>query len=192
MRPAEQDFEAAIQAASAGASLFSLAKAYRSDSPAKIAALPQHRDAQAFEALRDASDAQLEVSGRRPRVLLVNLGKVAEHTGRATWAKNFFEVGGIEAVGNDGFASPEDAVVALKDCGAQVAVLCGTDGLYETEVSRYAPALRAAGVHKLFLAGRPGERQAAYEDAGVQGFIFVGCDVLGTLQETLSGLGMWS
>lgn len=192
VRPAEQAFEGAIEAASAGASVFSLAKAFSGERPAKIAALPQHRDAQAFEALRDASDAQLDASGRRPRVLLVNLGKVAEHTGRATWAKNFFEVGGIEAVGNDGFATPEEAVAGLKECGAQVAVLCGTDGLYESEVGRFAPALLAAGVQKLFLAGRPGERQSQYEDAGVQGFIYVGCDVLGTLQETLSGLGMWS
>ena len=50
-----------------------------------------------FEALRSASDRFLAASGARPRVFLANLGPVAVHTARATFARNFLEAGGIEA-----------------------------------------------------------------------------------------------
>ena len=34
----------------------------------------------------------------RPKVFLANLGKLSEFTARATFAKNFYEAGGIEAL----------------------------------------------------------------------------------------------
>ena len=65
--------------------------------------LPRIRLAEPFEALRDTSDAILKKTGARPKVFLANLGKLSEFTARAMFAKNFYEAGGIEAVGNDGF-----------------------------------------------------------------------------------------
>ena len=44
-----------------------------------------------------------------------------------------------------------------------------------------AKALTAAGARHIYLAGRPGEREAALKAAGVQAFVFAGCDVLATL-----------
>ena len=63
-----------------------------------IAPLPAIRLAEPFEALRDASDRLLAATGARPKVFLANLGTPADFTARATFAKNFFEAGGIEAV----------------------------------------------------------------------------------------------
>ena len=37
-------------------------------------------------------------TGARPKIFLANLGTIADFTARATFAKNFFEAGGIEAV----------------------------------------------------------------------------------------------
>ena len=62
-----------------------------------IEPLPRIRLAEPFEALRDASDRALAKTGARPKVFLANLGKVADFTARAMFAKNFFEAGGIEA-----------------------------------------------------------------------------------------------
>ena len=59
------------------------------------------RLAEPFEALRDASDRQLAKTGARPKIFLANLGTPADFTARATFAKNFFEAGGIEAVDGD-------------------------------------------------------------------------------------------
>ena len=77
-------------------------------------ALPSVRLAEPFETLRDASDRILAQSGARPKVFLANLGKLADFTARATFAKNFFEAGGIEAVTNDGFAGRDQMIAAFK------------------------------------------------------------------------------
>ena len=64
----------------------------------KFDPLPCIRLAEPFEQLRDASDRMLAQTGARPKIFLANLGKPADFTARATFAKNFFEAGGIEAV----------------------------------------------------------------------------------------------
>jgi methylmalonyl-CoA mutase len=64
----------------------------------KFEALSPMRLAAPFERLRDRSDEILKATGTRPQVFLANLGTPADFTARATFAKSFFEVGGIEAV----------------------------------------------------------------------------------------------
>jgi methylmalonyl-CoA mutase len=64
----------------------------------KFDALPPMRLAAPFERLRDRSDQILKDKGARPKVFLANLGTAADFTARATFAKSFFEIGGIEAV----------------------------------------------------------------------------------------------
>jgi methylmalonyl-CoA mutase len=139
------------------------------------------RLAEPFEALRDASDRMLAKSGTRPKVFLANLGKLSEFTARAMFAKNFYEAGGIEAEGNDGFRDQAAMIAAYKSSGARLACLCSSDRGYEKEAAEAARALTGAGaiVH---LAGRPGENDANWRQAGVKAFIFMGCDVLSTLQ----------
>ena len=46
-----------------------------------------------------------------------------------------------------------------------------------------AKALQAAGARHIYLAGRPGEQEAALRAAGVGDFIFAGGDALAALQE---------
>jgi methylmalonyl-CoA mutase len=64
----------------------------------KFDALPPMRLAAPFEGLRDRSDQILKDRGARPKVFLANLGAPADFTARATFAKSFFETGGIEAI----------------------------------------------------------------------------------------------
>jgi len=149
--------------------------------PAVPALLPCHRLAEPFEVLRDASDGVLAETGVRPKIFLANLGHLADFTARATYAKNFFEAGGIAAITNDGFESREDTLAAFKASGACLACLCGADASYAGEAAESALALRAAGAAHIFLAGRPGELESALKAAGVGTFIYVGCDVVATL-----------
>lgn len=142
-------------------------------------ALPRIRLAEPFEALRDASDDMLAKSGARPKVFLANLGTQAEFTVRATYAKNFFEAGGIEAVTNDGFVSLDDMAAALKASGASLACLCSSDEVYAREAAAAACAL-APHVKHLYLAGRSPETESL-QQAGVQSFIYAGVDALATL-----------
>ena len=142
-------------------------------------ALPRIRLAEPFERLRDASDAILAKTGSRPKVFLATLGTLADFTARASFAKNFFEAGGITAIGGDGFASRDAMVAAFKASGAKLACLCSSDAVYETEAADAAKAL--AGATHIYLAGRPRAQEAALTAAGVGTFIYAGCDVLATL-----------
>jgi methylmalonyl-CoA mutase len=111
----------------------------------------------ATEALRDAADRAAK-AGDRPKVFLANLGPLADFTARATYARNFFEAGGIAAVTNDGFASRDEMAAAFKASGAALACLCSSDEIYAGEAEAAAQVLRAAGAMHTYLAGRPGAR----------------------------------
>ena len=143
--------------------------------------LPAIRLAEPFEALRDASDKLLARTGARPKIFLANLGTPADFTARTTFAGNFFAAGGIEAVSDESGAPPALAS-AFKASGLALACLCSSDSVYEREAIAAAEALKSAGAQHVYLAGRPGGREAALRAAGVQSFIYEGCDALAILE----------
>jgi methylmalonyl-CoA mutase len=149
----------------------------------KFDALPPMRLAEPFERLRDKSDQILKKSGARPNVFLANLGTPADFTARASFAKSFFETGGIEAVDGGGSADPAALAAAFKTSGAAIACLCSSDKVYAGQAIPAAQALQAAGAKHIYLAGRPGEQEAALRAAGVHDFIFAGGDALSVLHE---------
>jgi methylmalonyl-CoA mutase len=153
------------------------------DAKFKFDAMPPIRLAAPFEALRDRSDRVLKDRGARPKIFLANLGTAADFTARATFAKSFFETGGIEAVDSEGFADPATLAAAFKASGAALACLCSSDKVYAGQAVAAARALQAAGARHIYLAGRPGEQEAALRAAGVADFIFAGGDALAALQE---------
>ena len=182
-------FEAATAAMAAGASRLQIENALGRNAE-KIEPLHLRRFAADFEKLRDASDAVLSAKGQRPRIFLANMGPIATHTARATYAQNFFEAGGFEAITNDGFETAAAAAAACIKANCKVAIICSSDAWYETGATGVATALKGAGVTCLFLAGNPGAREAAFREAGIDRFIFVGCDVLGTLTELARSEGV--
>jgi methylmalonyl-CoA mutase len=72
---------------------------------------------------------------------------------------------------------------AFKTSGAALACLCSSDKIYTGQAIAAAKALQAAGAKHIYLAGRPGEQETALRAAGVNDFIFAGCEALATLQE---------
>jgi len=149
----------------------------------KFEALSPMRLAAPFEALRDRSDQILKKSGARPKVFLANLGTPANFTARATFAKSFFETGGIEAIDTEGFTDPAALAAAFRTSGATLACLCSSDKVYAGQAIAAAKALQAAGARHIYLAGRAGEQETALRAAGVDDFIFAGGDALTVLQE---------
>jgi methylmalonyl-CoA mutase len=156
----------------------------------KFEALPPMRLAAPFEDLRDKSDQILKATGARPKVFLANLGTAADFTARATFAKSFFETGGIEAV--DYQPSPSSPLpsgevkklaAAFTASGAELVCLCSSDKIYADQAVAAAKALHAAGAKHIYLAGRPGELETALRAAGVDHFIFAGGDTLAMLKE---------
>jgi methylmalonyl-CoA mutase len=159
------------------------------DAAIKFDALSPMRLAASFERLRDRSDEILKAKGTRPKVFLANIGTPADFTARATFAKSFFEVGGIEAVD---FLPPlssgeikEFAALsaAFKASGAVLACICSSDKVYAEQAELAAKALQAADAKHIYLAGRAGEQEAALRTAGVDEFVFAGGDALAALQQ---------
>ena len=160
-----------------------------SDDAITVEALPSTRLAEPFETLR-ASAEIAAAAGAQPKAFLATLGAIVGFTARAGFARNLFEAGGIAAPAGDGFAragtTDLDALVAaFRASGAKLACLCGSDESYAAEAIPAAAALTAAGA-TVWLAGRPGEQEAALRDAGVTNFIFAGCDAIAVLQDALA------
>ena len=136
--------------------------------------LPRVRRDDAYEALRARSEAHLAATGSRPRIFLASIGPAAAHTARTAFASNLFQAGGIEAV-TEG---------TLADSGATEVCLCSSDALYEEQAAAVAAESRAAGASHVFLAGRPGQY------AGVDSYVFAGCDAVAVLSATLDRMGV--
>ncbi len=135
-----------------------------------------------FEALRNRSDAYMEVRGTRPTAVLIPLGPLAKHNIRTGFATNLLASGGIEAL-NPGQVTPgtEEFTTAAKS--APIAVICGTDQEYDATGKDAYEALRAAGVDTILLAGSPGHE---FEP---DGYLNMKIDAAATLAELLTKLG---
>jgi methylmalonyl-CoA mutase len=149
----------------------------------KFEPLAPIRLAELFEKLRDKSDAKLKTSGSRPKVFLANLGTPADFTARATFAKSFFEAGGIEAIDSAGFSAPAELADAFRASGAKLACLCSQDKPYAEPAETAAKALQRAGAKQIYLAGRPADTEASLRAAGVTSFVFAGCDAAAALKD---------
>ena len=109
--------------------------------------LPQHRYAEAFEALRDRADAAGE-----PTAVLVTLGPLARHAARETYAQNLFASGGVATVTVP--FDPDSEL--LLPAGASVVCVCGTDADYDSLIEQVAQSAVAAGARRVLVAGKPG------------------------------------
>lgn len=162
---------------------------WKNSEPATATPLPAHTLAEPFEELRNQSDNILATKGKRPSLFLANLGSIPQHKARATFAQNFFEAGGIETLGNNGFESTKALVDAFRRSGTRWAVLCSSDKVYDALAEETARALRDAGAEVLLLAGKPGDQEARFRDAGIDSFIFTGCNAYQTLHQLYSRQG---
>lgn len=134
--------------------------------PTSTGPLPRRRLAEPFERLRTAGE-QAEAT-----VFLANLGPLAAHTARATFAANLFATGGVRSV--SAAVDPTTAGAVFADAEARVACICGTDETYAEQGAAVAAALKEAGADRVYLAGR-----IAID--GVDESVGLGSDVLAVL-----------
>ncbi|MDN3719776.1 hypothetical protein QW131_12860 [Roseibium salinum] len=81
------------------------------------------------------------------------------------------------------YGSLDELVAAFKESGASLACLVSSDEVYEREAEAAARALKQAGAVSLYLAGKPGARETSYTAAGIDTFLYAGCDLLALLRE---------
>ncbi|MDY7101202.1 MAG: methylmalonyl-CoA mutase family protein [Actinomycetota bacterium] len=151
-----------------------------------VTPLEVRRPSAPFEALRNAA----EHASPEPTILLITLGPIATHTARATWAANLFAVGGVRSIEPGPLDDVAAAVAAFEADDSTVVCLCSSDDVYAERAAETATALREAGARRIYLAGKPGEHEQTWRDAGVDEFVHVGIDVLDTLQRAHDHLGV--
>ncbi|WP_395369082.1 methylmalonyl-CoA mutase family protein [Streptomyces tubercidicus] len=147
--------------------------------------LPRVRRDDAYERLRSRSDAHLAAHDARPKVFLAALGPVATHTARVAFAANLFQAGGIETVQEPAAVDAESVAEAFARSGARIACLCASDAVYGEQAVAVAAALKSAGALRVHLAGKPGERRDEFAAAGVDSFVFTGCDAVEVLSSAM-------
>ena len=146
------------------------------------------RYASEFEALRDRSDLELARTGRRPRVLLLPLGSLAEHNIRVTFVTNLLAAGGIEAV-NPGSVDPPRVAAAAAEAESGIAVICGTDSRYADEAAGIVAAARAAGCSPVYLAGPESAVSSIPAEHRPDGYLTANVNAVQTLSVILDRLG---
>jgi methylmalonyl-CoA mutase len=144
----------------------------------EVAAIPIVRLAAPFEALRDAADTWTRQQGSRPRIVAVTLGPLAHHQARLDFARNLFAAGGIELV--EAASAGE-----LRASGCVLAVVCGRDEDYATQLGSVLHELFEAGAARVWIAGRPRDEPLP----GAIGYVYLGGDALEPLTQALQILG---
>ena len=183
--------DTAIQAALAGATLGDITQAAHTHAQAgpTITPIYAHRGAQAFEVLREATEAYIARVGQRPQAFLATMGPLTQHKNRADFATAFLAVGGIETIYPAGFTTTDEAADATLTSGAKIVVICSTDPTYPKLVPPLAQKLKQANPSlTVLLAGYPADHVEAFKAAGVDDFIHLNANcqnLLSTLQKKM-------
>ncbi|HPE68890.1 MAG TPA: methylmalonyl-CoA mutase family protein [Thermotogota bacterium] len=153
--------------------------------------LVSQRLALPFEKIREQSARFAEKWGRRPRVLLLNMGPISQHKLRADFSRGFFTPGGFEVIGTSPLESVENALLEATQTPCEAMVICSTDDTYPGIVPDLVRGIREKGVDSLLLlAGRlSSEDDTRYREVGLDGNIFLGQDCPSTLRRVLHHAG---
>jgi methylmalonyl-CoA mutase len=126
-----------------------------------------------------------EVTDDGPRVFLAGLGPLAAHAAQATWAQNFFGVGGLATIQSDPIDDPAAAGELLRADGAVLAAVAGGPKAEDDALSAAIASLKDAGAKVVYLVGGNDERaQALGADRGVK----QGVDLIEILGDALATL----
>jgi methylmalonyl-CoA mutase len=76
----------------------------------------------------------------------------------------------------------------VRDCGAAVVVICGSDARYGTEAAEIVDAARSAGVRRVYLAGSKAAIESSPEGSRPDDYLNAKIDVVKALSVLLDGL----
>lgn len=140
-----------------------------------ITPLKPFRLSEQFESVR----LRTERSKKRPRVLLLKLGKPAWMTARATFAGNFFACAGYEIINPTPFDTAEGGIAFARSNDFDIVVLCSSDDAYD----ELAPAVQKAlgGKSIVVVAGYPADSIESLQKAGIKHFVHMKSNLLETL-----------
>ena len=186
------DVESVIAAAEKGATIAEIRKALGTATVDEIKAIEAHRWSERFEALREVTEKFKASTGDNVKIFLANMGPIPQHKARADFTTSFLQVGAFQVLGNNGFATVDEAAQAAKASGADAVVICSTDATYPEIVPALAPKLHEALPNAtVYLAGTaPAELVETYKAAGIDDYINIRSNCYKTLQAMQQKKGM--
>ena len=153
--------------------------------------LKQYRGADAFEAIRLATEKHTKKTGKRPGVFLLTMGNLAMRKARATFSENFFGCAGYEIFDNSGFKTTEEAIKAALDSKNEIVIICSSDEEYVEIVPVITKEIKVQKPKTLIVvAGFPKKNIEGFKKVGVDDFIHVRKNVLETLINFNKKLGI--
>ncbi|MCW9708766.1 methylmalonyl-CoA mutase family protein [Fodinibius salsisoli] len=170
-----------------GATLGDVIPQYISASKTDIQLLKPYRGPQAFETLRRAT----EQHDTTPTVLNLPIGDPQIRKARSSFSNNLFGCIGYHIEDPIGFEDTTEAIRAIEREQPEVAVLCSSDKAYKQLVPELCHKLNQASHRPLLvLAGYPKEQVDSYKQAGIDLFVYSGCNVLEILKEVQQKLNI--
>ena len=186
------NFETVINAAAEGATISDLRGALGTGNSDEIKTIVPHRLAEKFENLRETTEKFKAANNDNVKIFLANMGPIPQHKARADFTTSFLQVGAFEVLGNNGFATVDDAAKAAKESGADAVVICSTDATYPEIVPALAPKLHEVLPNAtVYLAGTaPAELVETYKQAGIDDYINIRSNCYQTLVAMQKKKGM--
>ncbi|MCS7024381.1 MAG: methylmalonyl-CoA mutase family protein [Bryobacteraceae bacterium] len=132
------------------------------------------RAAGVFERIRMRTERHVAAGGRRPKVLLLEVGDLKMRRARSNFCRNFLGCAGFEI----------SAGTALEP--ADLVVLCSSDEEYPRVIEQVVSQTRAP----VLIAGYPKESIARLEAGGAAGFLYLGSNLVDTLECWQTQLGV--
>jgi methylmalonyl-CoA mutase len=152
----------------------------------KIKTLSNFRPAELFEELRMQSEKYKKKNGTKPKVYLINMGSARQFKTRADFSRAFFETGGFDVIYNNGFTEAAEAAEKFHQSGSSIAVICSTDENYPSVVPSVLSAIGDKKNLMIILAGYPKDQIDLLKQAGIDDFIFLGCNAYDLMKKIYS------
>lgn len=156
--------------------------------------IEQYRGAEIFERIRFNTERYTGGDeDRRPKVFLLKFGNLASRNARASFSANFFGCAGFEVIEDLGYDNINDGIVPALESGAEIVVLCSSDGEYGN-INEYdiIPLANADKKLTVVVAGNPESETERLRGAGVNDFIHLGSNAADMLINYQKILGIIS
>lgn len=148
-----------------------------------IETLNKSRLASEFETLRLAT----EKAEKQPVAFMLTIGNLAMRQARAQFSCNFLAAAGYKVIDNLGFETVEAGVDAALEAKADIVVICSSDDEY----AEYAiPAFKYLNGRAMYVVAGAPACSDELKAAGIENFINVKSNQLGTLKEYNAKLGI--
>lgn len=155
--------------------------------------LVPHRASEQFETLKmkTLQFASQQLNGNIPKVFVATLGNSSLQKIRVGFIDTFFASAGFDIKTSSPGSSFEECVDEAAAADEKIVVMCGSNEDYQEKACDFAKQFKLKEPGKmLWLAGAPNSNKEDLLQAGLDGFIHIGSDVIATMEDIQSFLGI--